>query len=395
MKQFSFHKNSTLEDTTIIFLEEGYQPFPSVTLPTHKLPGVNCKGWSLTPGGALVTDAFITVTTNLDFYPVWENLPDVLSYELTFKPNGGNGNPYVLVYDEEGTVTLPTTTTFTHPLGWEFAGWGLKGNDIMPTKTIYLDKDTNVYAIWREPAQPESEAGIGKLSGKYIPVYNTDRATKFPVTTKGYLPLLQFFPSAYLMKHDGTLWVYYKKPNGEVEKKGYNRPTNHQIDLSKGLENYWISIDRETGITDYIPIKDVGNARVLRFIKVKDLTPIGVFGKKFLGWATSPNTDVPVDEETLGSDIKSMLWPIYRKGDPQYNVTIDFNDGSGDRVVVENIVNEALFIDEDFVSTAGFPTPEGKVLAGFSTRPNGTPIFFDYIIINRDTTIYPIWVDEE
>lgn len=74
---------------------------------------------------------------------------------LTFNPNGGSGNPYIMNNLTPGSIKLPTAESchFTAPAGQEFSCWTIEqgGQRVTigkPGDTYNFDNDTTVYASW-------------------------------------------------------------------------------------------------------------------------------------------------------------------------------------------------------------------------------------------------------
>ena len=132
-------------------------PASTFTAPTDK----QFKGWALTNNGETITS--INVTTNVEFYAIWEDKPDE-TYNISFNANGGTGTMAPVQY--AGTYTLPQST-FTAPNGKQFKGWALSanGSKINGTTTV-ISADTVLYAIWEDipvvnpdPETPDPEQG--------------------------------------------------------------------------------------------------------------------------------------------------------------------------------------------------------------------------------------------
>lgn len=102
---------------------------------------------------------------------------DFQTYQVTLRPNGGQGEPYVITTDT-GTITLPDPADigFTAPAGATFVGWSTDKSGrtnvysqevVFPDNanhTAALDRNTDVYAIWL----PAGDATSGVTAYFYL-----------------------------------------------------------------------------------------------------------------------------------------------------------------------------------------------------------------------------------
>ena len=113
--------------------------------------GKQFAGWAVGSVDALPLQqpgAKITITANTFIYAIWENIPPVSTYTVSFEANGG-ANSMADVEDVSGDYVLPANG-FTAPNGKQFKCWSVDGEEKAVGATIVVNKDTVVTAIWEE-----------------------------------------------------------------------------------------------------------------------------------------------------------------------------------------------------------------------------------------------------
>lgn len=393
MKQLIFNMNGAVDDTLTITVPEGLNDFPSVTPPVYPRPGVTFRGWGLSPTDEPYSGTTINVTTNITFFALWDGIDPVTKYEVIFKPNGANGEKYTIEYDADGYGTLPLTTEFTHPFGYDFAGWATTPDGPKVT-TLLMNQDYIVYAMWKNNSGGGGSGGGGgtkKPSGKYVSA-NNGIITKVPVSEDGFLLL----GSTCLGNKGGGITgisVMYQTYGIEKQFSIYQIPTDIKLKHPENLDDYTVVFELSGSGNFPFYIYDIwGCYYVENNVPYADLPGQGISGKTLVGWAIAPNSGAIVTDPFKVVGSVGFAFPVYRAGEPQFNVSIDNNDGSGEVLTFKNVENEIFFVDETIESQLA--APEGKIFAGLSTRRNGDPIYHKYIIINKNTTLYAIWKDE-
>lgn len=100
--------------------------------------------------------------------------------KVTFDSNGGTGTMDPVDLEKGQDYTLPSNG-FTPPVGKVFKAWEIDGKEIAPEKSIEVDADTTVKALWKTPST--NNGGSSNTDGETNNGGNTEQgaADKPPV----------------------------------------------------------------------------------------------------------------------------------------------------------------------------------------------------------------------
>ena len=372
---------------------EGDRPFSPPKTPTHPYKGAYFEGWSLAQNGPLFTDPIVHVLRDITFYAIWSGIKTGSS-DIYFKPNGAAGEPFFLTYKSDEVGILPDgSQKFQHPLGYPFLGWATSPTSVNPVMTINPTQDYVLYAIWAN--------GIDNhFVGQLIPVHGRYGHTlwEVPIDKNGKIkaqcPILdqwqnssEYNPSMH-NGAPGAFDLYHGDDLEQTIQRGHTAALYYPEDFHRyHLEPNYYSYSY--GGIEVFDINGLHFFTETDFNKYIPPTPRG--GKVFKGYSYTFN-DLSLEERGLDPvwQAKSVIRvPVFRVGNPQYNVTIEANDGTGRKFVWEKIPNEIVMVDKSF--SAIFTPKENKKFIGLATSKNGTPVYGDFITIKQDTTLYCMW----
>ena len=119
-------------------------PANGFTAPTGK----QFKAWDVN-GTDYQPNAQVDITADTTVKAIWEDIPAVTSYTVTFDANGGTGSMDAAKVEQGQKLTLPANG-FTAPTGKQFKAWDVNGTDYQPNAQVDITADTTVKAIWED-----------------------------------------------------------------------------------------------------------------------------------------------------------------------------------------------------------------------------------------------------
>jgi uncharacterized repeat protein (TIGR02543 family) len=116
----TYHRNYSGSDTTVAARTENYGDHPAGPSTAFEVPeGKVLSGWATAADGAAKDLTYYTISNATDYYAIWEEIPPVTTYTVTFNSMGGSAVSSIPVAAGD-TVTKPADPT---KLGFTFGGW--------------------------------------------------------------------------------------------------------------------------------------------------------------------------------------------------------------------------------------------------------------------------------
>jgi len=132
-------------DSTATF-EEGKVYRVSIVLKPNEGYGFQAGFSSAAVDGKPATEAY---EQDGKWGTVWMTFPALYNYEVSFNPNGGEGDMAPVVVKNGSGCELPANG-FTAPVGKKFKAWDVKGAEKQPGDWIVVTEDVEVKALWED-----------------------------------------------------------------------------------------------------------------------------------------------------------------------------------------------------------------------------------------------------
>ena len=170
-----------------------YKVKPGTDLKKYKLPLINSSvigSINLTPQKGYTEPVWKDKNNGENFIASADNsiftATATKTYKVTLDPNGGGGNKSEETKKKGDTYKLPDGKTFTPPENEEFVGWQVNGSTTPenPGKTITIDKDTVIKALWKKiqvKVTYNANGGKGKMTEK-----DQDKGSKYTIKDNGF-----------------------------------------------------------------------------------------------------------------------------------------------------------------------------------------------------------------
>ena len=149
----------TMDPATVNEGEEYRLPACTFTAPEGK----EFDGWLVGQNKKQAGDVII-INSDVEVSATWKTVtPVVVSYTITFNPNGGTGYMKPVTVNENDEYTLPECT-FIAPEGKEFDSWSVNGKKANMGDKITVTGNVEVRATWKDipaPVEPAKTGGCG------------------------------------------------------------------------------------------------------------------------------------------------------------------------------------------------------------------------------------------
>lgn len=160
----TFKERPSSQTIGVLILDSDLRKVYELPLPGEKVVSFELNPLSIGTYTFIITDggtkAYITECE------VLVHEPTVVTYALTFLPNGASGTMAPMMVTD-GKAVLPDCS-FEAPSGKSFSHWAIEGKEYHPGDTVSITKDTAASAVWQ--AEGSDDAMLYVIIGTVVAV---------------------------------------------------------------------------------------------------------------------------------------------------------------------------------------------------------------------------------
>lgn len=353
----TFYADGKKHDTQ--FVEHG--SFPTAVSNPEK-DGYVFKYWSRSENGSEVKPSYVTITSNTDFYAVFEKEQEEIKYfNVTFMVDG---EEYSKSRVQQGNkASAPASPTKT---GYNFKGWSTREDGSVSSVSVVVNSDLTFYAVF-EKIQPKKYVVTfsvdGKCSDQFVVENETANVPENP-EKEGYIfkgwsntengEIVNV--SSIQITYSRIFYAVFEKK--EEEKKYYTITfisDGKTYDSQTVLENAAVSVPSDPEKADH----------------------------EFLGWSKSQNGSIVTVETTAKAN--ATYYAVFKEI-KKYTVTF-YVDGA--------VYRTYTVIENETSSVPSTPSVDGYNFLGWSKTEGGQKIEIGSVKITENTSFHAILEEKE
>lgn len=355
----TFYADGKKHDTQ--FVEYGNTPF-SVSNPSKE--GYVFKYWSKTDGGSEVKIGYYTVTSNVDFYAVFEEEEEEAVYHtVTFYVDGKvHAENTVLDGNKASAPAVPSKE------GYNFKGWSKTDGGSITSVSVTVTENLEFYAVF-EKIEPKKFTvtfyAYGKVHDSQIVLEN--ETAVFPKNPE---------------VDEASVFVGWSEENGGEVVDVSSIPITYS-------KNFYAKFEAKPAQKKFYTITFMSNDKVLSSGAVEEGKEISVpadpkkADHEFLGWSKSQNGSIVTVDSVAKENV--TYYAVFKEI-KKYTVTFHVNG---------KVYKTSTVVENESASAPTAPSVEGYNFLGWSKTEGGAKVDVGSVKITSNTSFYALLEEVE
>lgn len=341
------------------YIESGKSP---ENVPNPSKDGYVFKHWSRSENGSDVEPSYVSITSNTNFYAVFEKEKEEVKYfEVKFMVDG----------EEYSTSKVQQGNKASAPAspkkdGYDFKGWSTRDGGTVASVSVVVESDLIFYAVF-EKIQPK----------KYVVSFVVDGVSKDQQVVENETAVVPENP-----KKDGYVFKGWSNTvDGEIVNVGSIQITNSRL--------FYAVFEKKEEEKKYYTVTFISDGKtydsqvVLENDKVVVPDAPQKADHEFIGWSKSINGSIVSVETTAKSD--ATYYAVF-KAIKKFTVTFYIDDV---------VYRQYTVVENNTSSVPTAPSVDGYNFLGWSATIGGDKIEASSIKITKDTSFYAILEKKE